>query len=276
MREQNDGIIPICPGVGVIPVRSATLPPATHTNVWVLGDHHVTIVDPASPFEEEQERLDEILEMVLVERILLTHHHNDHIDGALAIQKTTGARIAAHPKTRDRVAFPIDELLDDGAVVGTDAGFWRVIHTPGHAQGHICLFNGGLSTVVAGDMVAGEGTILLDPPEGNLKQYLKSLEYLLSLKPDRLLPAHGPVITPGVECLENYIAHRHMRSEQILGTLAGASGMTASQLAAHIYKGIVPESFLGIATRQVLCHLLSLESDGLACSDGDTYYAVSL
>ena len=66
MTDIVNEIVPIENGVGVIPVRSPTLPPATHTNVWVLGEHHVTVIDPASPFRQEQERLDEILEMVLV------------------------------------------------------------------------------------------------------------------------------------------------------------------------------------------------------------------
>ena len=235
----------------------------------------MTIIDPASPYKDEQARLDEILEMVLVERIVLTHHHHDHIGGVTAIQEATGARIAAHALTRDRVKFAVDEILCDGDVVGTDAGFWKVLHTPGHAPGHICLFNGGLSTLVAGDMVAGEGTILLDPPEGNLGEYIASLERLLALQPDRILPAHGPVISPGSVCLEQYIAHRQMRSEQILAMLAGTNGMTAAQIADEIYAEQVPKQFLGVAARQVLCHLLSLEERGLTCRDGDTFHVVS-
>ena len=138
----------IIDGVRVIPVRSPTLPPATHTNVWVLGEHHVTIVDPASPYPEEQERMDALLEETMVERILLTHHHVDHVSGALAIKATTGAKIAAHPLTAELIDITVDEILNDDDVIGTDAGFWRVLHTPGHAPGHICLYNAGIGTVV--------------------------------------------------------------------------------------------------------------------------------
>jgi ribonuclease/clavin/mitogillin len=244
----------VAEGVRVIPVRSPTLPPATHTNVWILGDHHVTIVDPASPFVDEQERLDGLLEMMMVERIVLTHHHADHVGGALAIKGTTGAKIAAHPLTRDRVDIPIDELLEEDEIIGTDAGFWRVIHTPGHATGHICLHNPAIGTIVAGDMVAGIGTILIDPPEGDLGLYLNSLERLKALNPRRLLPAHGPAINNAMGCLDEYIHHRHMRTEQIVAALESGPH-SAHELATHIYSGLVPDAFVPIAARQVLAHL---------------------
>jgi ribonuclease/clavin/mitogillin len=264
----------ICPGVRCVQVRSPTLPPATHTNVWILGEHHVTVVDPASPYEDEQARLDEILEQVMVERILLTHHHNDHIGGALALKRTTGARIAAHPLTQERLNFTVDELLDENDVVDTDAGFWRVLHTPGHASGHICLFNGGLSTLVAGDMVAGVGTILLDPPDGDLHLYLENLERLAALNPSRLLPAHGPVLEEGTKVLEHYIAHRHMRTEQIQSALAAHPGQNITELTARIYRDLVPDAFLSVAARQVLCHLNWLEKENkIVCSE-DTYHLI--
>ena len=262
MTDIPNEIVPIENGVGVVPVRSPTLPPATHTNVWVLGEHHVTVVDPASPFPEEQERLDEILEMVLVERIVLTHHHADHVGGALALKKTTGAKIAAHPLTQERLDFEVDELLEHDDVIVTDAGFWKVIHTPGHARGHICLRNAGIGTIIAGDMVAGVGTILLDPPEGHLGQYLESLATLRDLRPRLLMPAHGPVIENAEAYLTEYIDHRHKRTQQIIDHLRAVPGASAEDLAQAIYAEVVPLSFLPIAARQVTAHLEWLEEQG--------------
>ena len=185
----------IVDGVRVVPVRSPTLPPATHTNVWLLGDHHIIVVDPASPYPDEQERLDNILENYMVELIFLTHHHVDHISGAEDVRKRCGARIAAHPLTAERVGFTVDELVNDGDILGTDAGAWRAIHTPGHAVGHLCLYNPGMG-LVAGDMVAGLGTILLDPPEGNLGGVsCKCAQTQLPLIPNRI-PWGTPADTP--------------------------------------------------------------------------------
>ena len=275
MEDSDRSVNPICEGIGVVPVRTPTLPPATHTNVWILGEHHITVVDPASPWEDEQSRLDEILEMYMVDRIILTHHHADHIGGAIALKETTGARIAAHALTRDRVDIPIDDLLEDGDIFGTDAGFWKVIHTPGHASGHICLHNPSIGTIVAGDMVAGVGTILLDPPEGNLGMYLASLEKLKELKPTTLLPAHGPPIENGVEYIDEYIRHRHMRTDQILEALSRRPDSKPEALASEIYAGVVPPQFLPMAARQILCHLQWLEAQQQVSCNGDTFKVIA-
>ena len=275
METEQDEILRVENGVGVVPVRTPTLPPATHTNVWMLGDHHVTVVDPASPYPEEQSRLDEILEMVMVEKIVLTHHHADHVGGALKLQETTGAKIAAHPLTQQLLDFQVDELLNEGDVISTDAGFWKVLHTPGHAPGHICLRNAGIGTIIAGDMVAGIGTILIDPPQGNLAEYLASLTRLRDLKPRLLMPAHGPVIENGEAYLNQYIEHRHERTRQIVSHLSEIPEANADELAQAIYAELVPLSFLPIAARQVTAHLEWLKQEGLIVEQGNGFAVVT-
>lgn len=250
---------PLLAGVAVVPVRTPTLPPATHTNAWVLGARQVTVVDPASPWSDEREALASALSGVEVAAILLTHHHPDHVGGVEDLRRRTGAPVLAHAATAARVPFAVDKLLDEGDTHHTDAGDWRVLHTPGHASGHLCLLRDGV--LVAGDMVAGVGTIVLDPPEGDLALYLRSLARLRALEPRLLLPAHGPALEDGCGVLDLYIAHRHMRTEQVRHALIGRALAAAEDLVPSIYPDL-HELMRPVAARQVLCHLRWLAGRG--------------
>lgn len=262
----------VIPGViGRVEVRSPTLPPATHTNAWVLGAERVTVVDPASPWPEEQEALASALAPLSVERILLTHHHVDHVSGAEDLRARTGAPIVAHPITADLVDFEVDEFLEEGPPLDCDGTSWTVLHTPGHAPGHLCLHDPASATIVAGDMVAGVGTIVLVPPEGDLGHYLAQLGRLRDLSPARLCAAHGPVITDAVAYLQHYLDHRNMRTEQVRsGLRAASSAVSPRDLVPGIYPEL-PELFWGIAAAQVHCHLLWLEGRGEVRSLGPSH-----
>ncbi len=257
------------------PVRTPTLPPATHTNVYLLGQRSLTVVDPASPYEEEQARLLAHLQGLdaRVERVLLTHHHWDHVGGAQVLADALDVPIAAHPRTAELLdgEVRITEHLVEGDRVQTDRGDWLCLHTPGHATGHLCLHHEDGRALVAGDMVAGEGTIVLDPPEGDLADYLRSLARLRELGVAVLLPAHGPALTAPEEVLDYYISHRHERTEQLRQALGALGGGTPLELARAIYVEL-PEVFLGLAARQVLCHLQYLADREEVCSSEDEHW----
>ncbi len=258
-----------------LPVRTPTLPPATHTNVYLLGDQVLTVVDPASPYPDEQARLLAHLQGLSgrVERVLLTHHHWDHVGGAQALATALDVPVAAHPRTAELLAGEVDvqELLRDGDRVETDRGGWTCLFTPGHASGHLCLQHDDGHAVVAGDMVAGEGTIVLDPPEGDLALYLASLARLRTLDAGVLLPAHGPPLTDPAAILDHYIRHRNGRTDQLREALRALNAATPLELAGRIYTEL-PPVFLGLAARQVLCHLQYLAARGEVCSsDGETW-----
>ncbi|MCB9671690.1 MAG: MBL fold metallo-hydrolase [Alphaproteobacteria bacterium] len=242
-----------------MPVRSPTLPPATHTNVWVLGQHTLTVVDPASPWADEQDRLREALDgMGRVERIVLTHHHHDHVQGAEALAEATGAPILAHPETVARLAF---DVLPLGDRFTTDTGDVVVRFTPGHAPGHVAL-QAPSGHLVAGDLVAGTGTILIEPDDdGHLGTYLASLAAMRDLHPVALLPAHGPVLDDAVHTLDTYIAHRHMRTDQIRRALAPLASATPTELAPRVYVDLDPRLH-PLAARQITAHLVWLAEQG--------------
>lgn len=256
-------------GLSVVPVRSPTLPPATHTNAWLLGTRQVVVVDPAGAWEAPRQALRDALDGVEVAAIFLTHHHPDHIGGVADLRARTGAPVLAHQHTAAQVDFEIDQLLDEGDVLETDAGSWQVLHTPGHARGHLCLHRED-GYIVAGDMVAGEGTIVLDPPEGNLADYLFQLDRLRALDAATLLPAHGPELTDPRAYLTHYIEHRHSRTQQVLAALQRMKGPAQPGALVPIIYPDIPLFVHPIAARQVLCHLQWLVEQGTIreCPEG--------
>jgi glyoxylase-like metal-dependent hydrolase (beta-lactamase superfamily II) len=183
----------VVPGIRVLALRTPTLPPAAHTNVYLVGPPGneigpVAVVDPGSPYLDQQAALDQYLTEVPIACVLLTHHHGDHIGGAAALAARWGVPIAAHAATARRLEgiVEVTQLIEDGELVhGMTA-----VHTPGHAEGHLCFEHAASRATIAGDMVAGIGTILIDPSEGDMALYLASLELLLARPAMTLLPAH--------------------------------------------------------------------------------------
>jgi glyoxylase-like metal-dependent hydrolase (beta-lactamase superfamily II) len=252
------------PGIVLVPVRTPTLPPATHTNCYVIGGDEVIVIDPASPYEEEQVLLDRVLEKRKVREIWLTHRHGDHVGGANHLREKLGVRIAAHSITArdldgvvkvDRV-FEDDERIE---LAGNPGWRLRVIHTPGHARGHVCVFEERNGSLITGDLMAGFGTILIDPPEGHMATYLDSLRKMLALPVTALFPAHGPVMANASAKIQEYLDHRLAREEKILA--AWQSGHhEPGAIVKEVYKDVAPAMY-ALAERSVIAHLEKLKED---------------
>jgi glyoxylase-like metal-dependent hydrolase (beta-lactamase superfamily II) len=257
----------------IFPLRTETLPPATHTNCYILGTATRWVVDPGSPFPEEQTRLLEHLEQgAPVAGIVLTHRHRDHISGAQDLADALGCSIWAHPITAGEVVdkVEVDKLLEDGDALALGGGAeLKVLHTPGHAQGHICLWAPNAHWLLCGDMVAGVGSILIAPPDGDVRDYLASLERLRTLEPQQLLPAHGPVIDAAVEKLGEYIAHRLQREQQVLAALSGEwKSIDAIVPLAYVNT---PKTMWPYAAGATLAHLQKLVDDEKAVEHDGRY-----
>ena len=261
------------PGILVVPLRTPTLPPATHTNCVLLGHGTVVVVDPASPYSDEQQRLLETIHAhrLVVQAIWLTHHHADHIGGAAALREALDVPICAHRATSERLVdqLRVDEELYSGDVEELGGLEVEVLHTPGHARGHLAFRDVAGRSVIAGDLVAGQGTIVIDPPEGDMADYLATLGHLVRSGVGSLVPSHGPAIADGEGLLLHYIAHRKMREDQLLTELEtrGNAGAYPIDLVPTIYPE-VPPIFHPLAARQVLAHLLKLEGEGRAARIG--------
>jgi ribonuclease/clavin/mitogillin len=256
-RQRRD----VIDGVVFIDTRTPTLLPATTTNCLVLGCGDVLLVDPATPYDDERARFDAVLGTVLEGRrvagIFLTHHHHDHIGDAERLRELHGCPIYAHALTAERIDVPVDVVIDDGYVFELAADDpartlrFVAVHTPGHAPGHLCLFERERRLLVAGDMVAGVGSIIIDPPEGHMSTYLASLDRLMAMEPRALIPAHGGLLTNAVGRLAQQKAHRLAREAAVLAAIA-AGADNVDRVVSSVYGADTPTPMLAFAARSVL------------------------
>ncbi|OGQ09477.1 MAG: hypothetical protein A2138_15505 [Deltaproteobacteria bacterium RBG_16_71_12] len=254
-------------GVCLLAARSATLPPATHTNAVLLGGlaGAAFLIDPAAHWADERARFDRLLEAALGGRalsaIVCTHHHVDHVADVARLAHKHGAPVWAHKETAARVAFRVDRLLDEGDRLETALAAFQVLHTPGHAPGHLCLFDEAARLMVAGDMIAAEGSILIDPDDGHMGRYLASLDRLIALAPRGVVPAHGPLIADGSARLVEQRGHRVARQRRVE---AAARGTGVRDIAVEVYGTDTPPAMLPFAERSVLAALRWAEERGVA------------
>jgi glyoxylase-like metal-dependent hydrolase (beta-lactamase superfamily II) len=182
-----------------------------------------------------------------------------------ALREALDLPVLAHSATRERLAgsIAVDGLLMDGDVEEVGGLAVEILHSPGHARGHLAFRDPETRALVAGDLVAGQGTIVIDPPEGDMADYLATLGRLVRDGIGSVVPAHGPTIHDGEELLLSYIAHRQMREQQIEEALAGRADRSGYpiELVQDVYPE-VPAIFHPLAARQVLAHLLKLEAEG--------------
>jgi ribonuclease/clavin/mitogillin len=252
------------PGIIMVPLRTPTLPPATHTNCYVIGAGEVIVIDPASPYEEEQELLDRVLERREVREIWLTHLHRDHVSGANHLRQRRDVKVAAHPITaRDlQGVVHVDRTFQENErleLAGKPGWSLRILHTPGHARGHVCIFEEKNGSLITGDLMAGFGTIVIDPPEGHMTTYLDSLRRMTALNVTALFPAHGPSMANAKTRIQEYVDHRLDRERKILG--AWDKGLREPDaIVREVYTDVAPVMY-GLAERSVVAHLEKLKEE---------------
>ncbi len=206
--------------------------------------------------------------LVEIERIVITHAHPDHIGGVQGIFGRIG-RVPVLKMPRPELDQGVEiEPLEDGCIVRTEGATLRGIWTPGHASDHLCFYLEEERALFTGDVVLGAGTTVI-PRDGDLGDYMASLDRILALDMDVIYPAHGPAIREPHKKVREYIAHRELRDQQILSGL-GEGPTTTADLVAKIYVD-VPEFLHPAAAVSVDAHLRRMLGTGIAERDGDTW-----
>ena len=163
----------------------------------------------------------------------MTHGHPDHADGAASLRELLGVPVYAW--SRDGVPTS-DRPLADGAVISVGTRRLRALYTPGHRFDHLCFLLEDARALFAGDLIAGVGTVVIAPPEGDLLDYLASLRRLQALDLRLILPAHGPFLDDPEAVLSYYIAHREERERQVLAALATGPQTVGELVERHLCR----------------------------------------
>ncbi len=206
-----------------------------------------------------------------IQEIVLTHGHPDHMGGVSAVLERFGSvRVSKRPLPGQDERYPVEVApIGDAAVIETEGATLRAIHTPGHAEDHLCFVLEEERALFSGDNVLGVGTTVIPIHGGDLLDYMNSLERALAEQPGCIYPAHGPKIEDGQAKLREYIAHRHERETQIADALR-AGLARVPEIVKRVYAAY-PEALHDAAGHSVASHLLKLEREGRAarCAGSD-------
>jgi glyoxylase-like metal-dependent hydrolase (beta-lactamase superfamily II) len=236
------------------------------TNLYVIGEGEVAVVDPGPAAAAQLDVLEGALAGERVSHILVTHCHSDHSGAVAALKDRTGALTCGMPRKPDDptvtigaggrsfiVPVDFDVPLRHGSTLALPGVKIEALHTPGHAPDHLCFSLMGQSILLSGDHVMAWNTSVIAPPEGNMGAYLNSLELLLKRSERVFFPGHGGPAREPQRYVKALILHRKWRENEILECLRAGIGSIAGMVP-RIYAGIEP-SLAGAAALSVFAQL---------------------
>ena len=242
---------------------------------WLIRGRVPTLVDAGVGDPRHLDALAAALNGDELAQVIVTHGHSDHASGAAAVaERMPGARFLKMPwRERDnRWGVSWTAIADGDTIAAGDASI-SVVHTPGHAPDHLCLWHEETRTIFGGDLAIAGTTVYVPPaPFGDLTDYLASLDRVLALNPWRILPAHGAVIDNPAVLLRTYIAHRRKREGQIIEAVR-LGNERIEAIVSRVYAGLTDE-LLPRARETVTAHLQKLEREGRAACSDDVWHII--
>jgi glyoxylase-like metal-dependent hydrolase (beta-lactamase superfamily II) len=239
----------------------------TNTYIVASADGKAVCIDPGPPDETHVGAIMRALAQLNLElvAIAVTHGHPDHAPAAAMLSDATGVPAYGHA----RAEFPHSETLADNDILQFGKARLRAVETPGHTFDHLAFYLEDEQALFTGDVVLGEGTVVIAPPEGAMRPYQATLERLARdfAHARKIYGGHGPPVDDPAAKLQKYIAHRQLREREILTALERAP-QTILQLVARIYAN-VDRVLWPAAERQVLAYLMALQDEWRVASISD-------
>jgi glyoxylase-like metal-dependent hydrolase (beta-lactamase superfamily II) len=233
------------------------------TNTYLVGTHELIVIDPGP---DDESHMQAILAAAdgPIRWILCTHTHMDHAPGAARLKQLTGAAVAAMlaPRTEHDFQLSVDRILAHGDVICNADATVRAVHTPGHASNHLCYLLEQNRMLFTGDHIMQGSTVVIWPPDGNMRAYVESLRSLLKIELAVLAPGHGHLIERPRDELNRLIEHRLRREDKVRqAVLRAGTGVTVETLLPSAYDD-VPRSLYEWAALSLQAHLDKLVADG--------------
>jgi glyoxylase-like metal-dependent hydrolase (beta-lactamase superfamily II)/8-oxo-dGTP pyrophosphatase MutT (NUDIX family) len=233
------------------------------TNTYLVGGEQLAVIDPGPA-------IDSHIAAVLaagagrIRVVLCTHTHMDHSPAAAAIKAATGAVVVGVPapaQPGQDASFAPDRVLQDGDRVMINGLSLRALHTPGHASNHLCYLLENTRMLFTGDHVMQGSTVVINPPDGDMRAYLASLERLLGEDILILAPGHGYLIGEPHREARRLIRHRLAREQKVVWALERMNAPNLEELVAEVYDDVSPRLH-GVAQRSLRAHLEKLAAEG--------------
>lgn len=255
---------PMAP-IARIPLSVETRAPGGRTNAYVVGEREGVLLDPAARSPD----LDRVVEARGVTDLLVTHTHPDHVGSVSAYASSTDATVWAHAEYRERfvraTGVKPDRTFEDETRIESGDRTLTVLETPGHAPDHVaCAVS---DEILVGDLAVANGSVAVTAGEGDLNRYLASLRQLREMGPEKLHPAHGPVIDEPEETLTRLIDHRLEREQRVRKAVSGGARDLAAITDAAYEKDI--SGVRDLAEGTVAAHLEKLSQEGDLTWDGE-------
>jgi glyoxylase-like metal-dependent hydrolase (beta-lactamase superfamily II) len=265
-------VVTLAPGVRRLLAPNPGMMTGPGTNTYLLGETQIAVLDPGPRIDAHIDAI-RAAAAAPIRWILVTHTHPDHSPAALPLAQVAGAELLGReppPRTRQDPTFSPDRLLNDGDRLECADFSLRALHTPGHASDHLCYLHEQHQWLFTGDHVMNGSTVVIDPPDGNMNEYLRSLERLRALGLECLAPGHGDVLGDPDAVVDWIIAHRLEREAKVVRALQADPRGTLAALLPFVYDDVDPR-LLPVAERSLLAHLIKLREDGRARQVGERW-----